>query len=1486
MQPASVQLTKLQATGAHCQAFLRQSAHPRYSLPAKSLLHGERATRFTHANCKLRTKSGKAKLRLTPEALLTLWQALRMSRLRQDTVLARCQFAEPDAAKAQRVLVVPSLKSPEARSRNMVLRCRVTIGSVIVRATKQQAFHWRGLLEIHELLSPCSFTWEPVGLRWPKSPWRLLAFNLTANRLAARAGIAVQISTTKPQPDFETDTPIRHQGYFIIKHCELVLSVYVEQNLTPPKLLGSPRLVAGWFAFFSLGWSLKSQSPDVISACSTGVADADLEDSDIAILAGPLTNNCLRHEQLMSAICACRLQACDRQRLQVIALKAEWGQTLLGFKHAIHTRLPSATVGKSKLSMLVVEVEFENRLFFAKQLEMICTSGNGEHAPLAAPCKQHVVCWSHLEVRRAPYIFQIRRCAIFCRPCSRLLDMCAVSIALADGARASMDEGGSSLATKQIAKSRGAKLCAGMCEIPSSWARALRFGRNAILRLQALDPGEDSAVSACRLWEVANLQLVPAAFGALLQSVARHLCSFLARGRRFKVWCRLQVGEALAVRRVAMVSSWKACLQCRNAEIGSLQSRARIFHRYIPPLRWPRCRGTSEFPWHELGCRSQGASLKLQAVKASIATRGKHRLSQTVCVARGCHLAVLCTKVCPPFRTCRMESLQAEDEAVAQANVGRSKLTPRLCSPTQLQGAVLRKLFDRQTRWPLCVAKFGGLGTRQCAPCSAERFWPQLETLVLSPTCLGQVRRSSCCRSMRIVWEIGAILTARNAINRVVLFAGNGRLAPAGSGRLAGTRGASGSLVRLKSVSWFSVPLWQAGAGVLREEAAAQWEADPFFGQLWRAALLDFFWAPPIAFQALLQLQSQDLARQDGQQLSLSEALPRTDVQILVKNGKFFTRRAQLASEQLCANCSLFALLRWMRSRRHLAIPFKAARAICRKPSDLRPGRQAPSRGLSRAMIHTMVQAWPSLAPWSPTSLSRQQEIIIAERHRWPNYSIAFSRLYNGVIAKDVLEAATCWLQALHPILRTTYKEDLPCFQQASAGRKAKYCQRVNPEVFTDVLTLQSTSSEEEAERLAFAFTEAVWDLLTRPPLRVLAVEIAGASSLTLLVVQIHHIAADGISMSIVDKDFRMALQSPCAILAKLKDWEKDRAKRQMQRRSEEAPYSLYTKQQRSFLHSPEGRAQKSYWQRQLSLNVWSLALPIDKPRPRVQRSFGDSCSFELPEEFLRGFRVDRATSFHKTLALWALALCKWSAKDSVVVGSPCAGRLDGASSGAVGCFADLLMYYIHVQESFSAVDFLCAVRRVAADVDANRRVPFGEIVQMAGEAQSEDESRHPLFQALLTWQPKGGWERFFEIDSADWTGKRFISPETMMWDVWLDAFEDADHKVICNLHYQKDLFLFETGQRMVGSIKRLALFLAQNPGHRVWPRDLEDELWPTAPGLVSLMYQCSVGQSTVVVFTLPTLPARRAARDAGTSSLLATGWRHDMLLETGSTSP
>ncbi|CAJ1340108.1 unnamed protein product, partial [Effrenium voratum] len=83
---------------------------------------------------------------------------------------------------------------------------------------------------------------------------------------------------------------------------------------------------------------------------------------------------------------------------------------------------------------------------------------------------------------------------------------------------------------------------------------------------------------------------------------------------------------------------------------------------------------------------------------------------------------------------------------------------------------------------------------------------------------------------------------------------------------------------------WLLVPLLHAGAGALRSDAAAQWEAHPFFGHLWRGALLNLFCAPPIACEALLHvLQSQqDLARQDGRQLSLSEASPATAQETLL----------------------------------------------------------------------------------------------------------------------------------------------------------------------------------------------------------------------------------------------------------------------------------------------------------------------------------------------------------------------------------------------------------------------------------------------------------------------------------------------------------------------------------------------------------------------------------------------------------------------------
>ena len=121
-----------------------------------------------------------------------------------------------------------------------------------------------------------------------------------------------------------------------------------------------------------------------------------------------------------------------------------------------------------------------------------------------------------------------------------------------------------------------------------------------------------------------------------------------------------------------------------------------------------------------------------------------------------------------------------------------------------------------------------------------------------------------------------------------------------------------------------------------------------------------------------------------------------------------------------------------------------------------------------------------------------------------------------------------------------------------------------------------------------------------------------------------------------------------------------------------------------------------------------------------------------------------RATSFHKILALWALSLCHYSGQDSVAIGSPSHGRPASFQNVEVnvGCFTDFLVYFLQLEGT--PFSFLQQVCDVVAEADANSLLPFGEI----SRGSLGDKSRHPIFQAMLTWQPKGGWEKFGHLGS------------------------------------------------------------------------------------------------------------------------------------------
>lgn len=122
-----------------------------------------------------------------------------------------------------------------------------------------------------------------------------------------------------------------------------------------------------------------------------------------------------------------------------------------------------------------------------------------------------------------------------------------------------------------------------------------------------------------------------------------------------------------------------------------------------------------------------------------------------------------------------------------------------------------------------------------------------------------------------------------------------------------------------------------------------------------------------------------------------------------------------------------------------------------------------------------------------------------------------------------------------------------------------------------------------------------------------------------------------------------------------------------------------------------------------------------------------------------------RATSFHKILALWALSLCHYSGQHAVAIGSPSHGRPASFQNVEVnvGCFTDFLVYSLQLEGT--PFSFLQQVCDIVAEADAHRLLPFGEISRFGSLG---DKSRHPIFQAMLTWQPKGGWETFGRLGS------------------------------------------------------------------------------------------------------------------------------------------
>ena len=164
---------------------------------------------------------------------------------------------------------------------------------------------------------------------------------------------------------------------------------------------------------------------------------------------------------------------------------------------------------------------------------------------------------------------------------------------------------------------------------------------------------------------------------------------------------------------------------------------------------------------------------------------------------------------------------------------------------------------------------------------------------------------------------------------------------------------------------------------------------------------------------------------------------------------------------------------------------------------------------------------------------------------------------------------------------------------------------------------------------------------------------------------------------------------------------------------------------------------QLEYWTRQLASVPELLALPADRPRPRVQDLSGGVVRFDIDAGIHRRLSETaiehRSSMFMAVHAAYAVLVARLSGMEDITIGSPIAGRGNALLDPMVGMFVGTLVLRADVDPAASFTDLLARVRSTDLDAFAHADVPFERVVDALAPERSTSHS--PLFQVMLEFK-------------------------------------------------------------------------------------------------------------------------------------------------------
>ncbi len=361
----------------------------------------------------------------------------------------------------------------------------------------------------------------------------------------------------------------------------------------------------------------------------------------------------------------------------------------------------------------------------------------------------------------------------------------------------------------------------------------------------------------------------------------------------------------------------------------------------------------------------------------------------------------------------------------------------------------------------------------------------------------------------------------------------------------------------------------------------------------------------------------------------------------------------------------------------------------------------------------------------APVSRTESLPVSFSQQRLWflnqfepgnPAYNIPGTRRLKGPLRFEVLKRVLDEITRRHETLRTRFA--------TANGRPIQVIEPAAP-LEVPLIDLSSLSEKDRRERATSIGKEEAFrpfDLTKAPLFRARLLRLGAEDHV--LVTRMHHIISDEWSLGVFNREFATLYEAFGA--------------------GERSPlpelpiqYADYAHWQRRFLSGDVLSDQISYWKRELSGTLPILALPTDRPRPKIQTFRGATRGFSLSDRVTAELNAlsqrEGVTLFMTLLAGLKVLLHHYTGQEDIIVGTPIANRRRAELEGLIGFFVNSLPIRTNLKGNPTFRELLSRLKEVSLEAFAHQDIPFEKLVEEL--SPERDPSQNPIFQMMFILQ-------------------------------------------------------------------------------------------------------------------------------------------------------